>query len=127
MPFKPFTAPAADFYSAEKENVLQSVLADYLRVALVENHAALAKAWKVLIDAGLPNEGVAELTKPLVSGDEMLRLGREVWRPVLIPDDASAEERARLTRKEEQRLREKSDIETAWSKALTARYKALAK
>lgn len=127
VPFKPFTAPAADFYSAEKENVLQSVLADYLRVALVENHAALAKVWKALIDAGLPGEGVAELTRPLVSGDEMLRLGREVWRPVLIPDDAPADERARLTRQEEQRLRRKSDIETAWSMAFTARYKALAK
>ena len=127
VPFKPFTAPAADFYDAKAENALQTVLGDYLRVALVENHALLAKAWKRLVDAGLPAEGVGELTRPLVSGDEMLRLGREVWRPVLIPDDASADERARLTRKEEQRQRTKSDIETAWSKAFTARYKALAK
>jgi iron(III) transport system substrate-binding protein len=126
VPFKPFTAPAADFYDAEVEDTLQTVLGDYLRVAMVENHALLAKAWKRLVDAGLPADGVGELTRPLVSGDEMLRLGREVWRPVLIPDDASADERARLTRKEEQRQRTKSDIETAWSKAFTARYKALA-
>jgi len=126
VPFKPFTVQAADFYDADVENVRQTVLADYLRVAMVEDHAALAKAWKALVDAGLPGAGVAEFTKPLVSGEEMLRLGRELWRPVLIPDDASAEQRALLTRKEEQRLRQKSDIETAWSKALTARYKALA-
>jgi len=127
VPFKPFAAKAADFYDAEKESTRQTVLADYLRVALVENHTALTAAWKALIDAGLPPAKVAELTKPLISEEEMLRLGRETWRPVLIPDDAPAQERARLTREEERRLHAKSDLETQWSKTLSTRYKALAK
>jgi len=123
----PFTVKAADFYDAAKENVRQTVLPDYLRVALVENHAALQKAWKAILDAGLPERPVAELVRPLVSEDEMLRLGREVWIPVIIPDGASAGERSRLTRQEELRQRRKSDLETKWSEQLRARYEALAK
>ena len=125
IPFNPFEAAAADFYSAEVENTRQTVLADYLRVALVENHAALARAWKTLIAAGLPEDAVRRLTEPLISADEMLRLGRETWRPILVPDDAAAEVRERLTREEEARLRAKSDIETAWSRAFAERYAAL--
>jgi len=127
IPFNPFQAPPADFYSAEVENTRQTVLADYLRVALVENHDALVQAWKTLIDAGLPEDEVQRLTEPLIPADEMMRLGREVWRPILVPDDASAEDRERLTREEEARLRQKSDIETAWSRAFAERYAALAR
>ncbi|HUU31188.1 MAG TPA: hypothetical protein VMY69_03715 [Phycisphaerae bacterium] len=107
--------------------ILASVLADYLRVALVENHAALRKAWQRLIGRGLPAAEVAELGRPLVSEDEMLRLGREVWMPILAADAATADEKARLTRREEARRRQKSDLETAWSRELRARYERLAK
>ena len=123
----PFRMKAAAFYDAEKENVRQTVLADYLRVALVENHAALRKAWQRLIEAGLPAAEVAELGRPLVSEEEMLRLGREVWMPILAADNATADEKANLTRREEARRRRKSDLETAWSRVLRARYERLAK
>lgn len=123
----PFAAAPAEFYDPVKENDRQTVLADYLKAALVENHAALVKAWKAIIAAGMPADRVVELARPLVSEEEMLRLGREVWAPILVPDDAPPEKQAELKTKEEQRLRTKSDTETAWSKALRQRYDALAK
>jgi ABC-type Fe3+ transport system substrate-binding protein len=127
VPVDPFKAPPADFYSAEKENARQTILADYLRVALVENHAALVKAWKAIIAAGLPADKIALLVQPLISEDEMLDLGRTVWQPILVPDDASAEDKVRLRREEEARQRAKSDLVTAWAEAIRARYEALAK
>ncbi|MBM4018162.1 MAG: extracellular solute-binding protein [Planctomycetes bacterium] len=123
----PLAAPPADFYDAAKEIARQTVLADYLRVALVENHAGLTKAWQKIIAGGLPAAGAAELVRPLVSEEEMLRLGREVWAPLLAPDDAPPEKKAELKRQEEQRQRLRSDTETRWSEALRKRYETLAK
>jgi hypothetical protein len=122
----PFTAPPADFYDAAKENERQTILADYLRVVLVENHAALVKAWQAIVAAGLPADRVAELVRPLVSEEEMLKLGRDVWTPVLVPDDAPPEKKAELMRQEEQRLRRRSDLEAAWSEQVRRRYETLA-
>ena len=127
IPFNPFAAKPADFYDPAKENARNAILADYLRVVLVENHDAIKKAWRAVIDAGLPAERLAEFCRPIVSEDEMLRLGRDVWGTVLIPDDASAAERARLTREAEARRRTKSDTLTKWSEAVRAKYAALAK
>jgi ABC-type Fe3+ transport system substrate-binding protein len=121
----PFELPPADFYDAAKEDARLSILPDYLRIALVENHELLRKAWQALIAAGLPPADVALLVQPLISEDEMSRLGREVWTPVLIPEGASPEERDRLAREEETRLRRKSDLETAWSETLRRRYEQL--
>lgn len=123
----PFQAKPADFFDPNKENIRQTILADYLRVALVENHAGLVKAWKALIAAGLPEARVAELVKPLITEQEMLTLGKDVWTPAVAPDDASAEVKARLTRDEEARQRRKSDLETRWSEQLRTRYESLAK
>jgi iron(III) transport system substrate-binding protein len=123
----PFKLPASKFFDAAKERDRQTVLADYLRLALVENHAALAKAWKALIDAGLPEARVAELVRPLITEDEMLRLGREVWAPVLVPDNATPEQKADLTRQDEQRQRTRSDLKKQWGETLRTRYEALAK
>jgi hypothetical protein len=123
----PFTAPPADFYDADKENARQTILADYLRVALVENHGALGKAWRKVMEAGLPADRAAELAHPLVSEEEMLRLGREVWTPLLAPEDAPPEKKAELQRQEELRQRRKSDIETQWSETLRQRYERLAR
>ena len=123
----PFKVAPPPFYDVAKENDRQVILADYLRVALVENHAALAAAWKAVIAAGAPEDLVAELTRPLVSEDEMGRLGREVWTPLLVPDDATADRKASLTRQEEERQRRKSDLEAAWGAAVRERYAALAK
>ena len=123
----PFTAPPADFYDAAKENARQTILTDYLRVALVENHGALKKAWRKVMEAGPGAERAAELARPLVSEEEMLRLGREVWTPLLAPEDAPPEKKAELQRQEELRQRCKSDIETQWSETLRQRYEQLAR
>jgi iron(III) transport system substrate-binding protein len=123
----PFTAPPADFYDASKEAARQSILADYLRVTLVENHTPLKKAWQAVIAAGLPADRLAELTRPLVSEEEMLRLARDDWAPVLAAEDAMPEKKAELLRQEEERRRRKSDILTRWSEEIRRRYEALAK
>ena len=123
----PFTVAPATFYDPAKENERQTILVDYLRAALVENHEGLVKAWKAVIAAGMPKDRVAELTRPLLSEDEMLRLGREVWTPILIPEDASPGKKAELKLKEEERLRQRSDMEAAWSDQLYRRYERLAK
>ena len=127
IPFNPFTAKSADFYDAVKENTRQAILADYLRVVLVENHDAIRKAWKAVIDAHVPADRLAAFCRPIVSEEEMLRLAREVWTPVLIPDDAPSDERARLTREAEAHRRQKSDTLAQWSEAVRAKYAALAK
>jgi len=123
----PFAVPPTDFYDASKEAARQSILADYLRVTLVENHTALKNAWKAIIDAGLPADRLAQLTRPLVSEEEMLRLAGEDWAPILVPEDATPERKAELRRQEEQRQRRKSDLLTRWSEEIRRRYEALAK
>ncbi|MCX5684674.1 MAG: extracellular solute-binding protein [Planctomycetota bacterium] len=123
----PFKVPPADFYDAAKENLRQPILADYLRVTLVENHAQLKKAWQAVIAAGLPADRLALLTRPLVSEEEMLRLARGDWAPVRAAEDATAEKKAELLRQEEQRQRRKSDTLTRWSDEIRQRYEALAK
>jgi ABC-type Fe3+ transport system substrate-binding protein len=127
IPFNPLAAKSADFYDPAKENARQAILADYLRVVVVENHDAIKKAWKAIIEAGLPAERLAEFCRPIVAEDEMLRLGREGWTAVLIPGDAPADEQARLTREAEAHRRTKSDTLTRWSEAVRAKYAALAK
>jgi len=123
----PFKVAPPPFYDVAKENDRQVILADYLRVALVENHAALAAAWKAVIAAGAPENLLAELGRPLVSEEEMGHLGREVWTPILVPDDATADRKASLTRQEEERQRLRSDLVAAWGAAVRERYAALAK
>ncbi len=124
-PTDPFGLPSADFYDAEKEVARLAVMPDYLRVALVENHGPLREAWQAVIAS--PGAGHGELVEPLVSEEEMLRLGREVWTPVTIPEDASAERRDALQREEDARLRRKDDLLTAWSEALRTRYQRIAR
>ncbi len=123
----PFEIPAADFYDDKKEDARIAILPDYLRVALVENHEPLRKAWVAIIAARMPEADIAALVQPLISEDQMARLGREVWMPIVVPDGASPEERERLTREEETRQRRKSDLETAWSETLRRRYEHLAR
>jgi len=123
----PFKVTPSDFYDAAKESLRQAILADYLRVVLAENHASLAIAWKAVIDAGLPAGRMAELTRPIISEEEMLRLAREDWSPLLVPEDATPEKKADLLRREEDRQRRKSDTLTRWSEESRRRYEAMAK
>ena len=123
----PFALPPATFYSSAKENARIAILPDYLRVAAVENYDPLRRAWKAVIDAGLPEPLVAELTRPLVTEGEMARLGKEVWKPIAVARDATPEKAAELKMKEEMRLREKSELERKWRKELRERYEDLAR
>ena len=122
----PFTLPPSSFYDAAKGTARVAVLPDYLRVAAVENERALKRAWKALIDAGLPPDQVAELVRPLVSEDEMIRLGREVWSPLRVPAGATPEQAADVQRREEMRLREKAELLREWRETLRQRYETLA-
>jgi iron(III) transport system substrate-binding protein len=122
----PFTLPVANFYDPAKGTVRVAILPDYLRVAAVENERALKRAWKAVIDAGLPPDLVAELVRPLISEDEMIWLGRQVWPPIRVPADATPEQADELRRSEEMRLRQKSELLREWRQTLSRRYNALA-
>jgi len=122
----PFSLPPAKFYDAAKENARIAILPDYLRVAAIENQEPLKRAWRAIIAAGLPEDLVAELTRPLISEAEMIRLGAEVWRPVLVPKDATRDEAAALTHKEEMRLRTMSETLRRWRGELRQRYDSVA-
>ena len=122
----PFQMPPADFYDARKEEDRLAILPDYLRIALVENHEPLVKAWQAVIRKGTPWEpGASLLVQPLLSEEEMARLGREVWTPIVTPEGATPEKRAEAQRKEESRQRRKSDLETEWSDQLRQRYEKI--
>jgi iron(III) transport system substrate-binding protein len=121
----PFHLPPAKFYDNAKENARIDILPDYLRVAAIENHEPLQQAWRAIIAAGLPQDLVDELTRPLVTEGEMVRLGLEVWRPISVPDGATAAQAAELRQKEEMRLRSKSEIEKDWRRRLHERYDTL--
>jgi len=122
----PFELPPADFYDAAKEDARLSILPDYLRVALVENHEPLVRAWRAVIRKGTPLEpGASLLVQPLLSEEEMARLGREVWTPGIVLEGATPDEQAEAQRKEEARQRRKSDLETGWSDQLRRRYEKI--
>jgi iron(III) transport system substrate-binding protein len=122
----PFSLPPASFYAAAKNKARVAIMPDYLRVAAVENEAPLKRAWRAIIDAGLPPDLVAELTRPVISEDEMLQLARDVWAPVRIPADATPEKATELRQKEELRLRQKTELITEWRNTLYRRYVSLA-
>ncbi len=118
----PFTMPPADFFEAEKEHARLAILPDYLYAAIVENHGPLREAWPAV--EGRP-ELEARLVEPLLSEDEMLGLGRTVWTPVVVPDEAAPEAKADAQRREEARRRRQSDLRTEWSETLRARYREI--
>jgi len=127
-PTDPFAMPPADFYNADVENDRLAVMPDYLRVALVENHGPLKNAWEAVIRIPAPEREplVARLVQPLVSEDEMRRLGRDVWTPLTPPDDATEAQRDTLQRREEERRRNMSAMLAEWSRTLRQRYQNLA-
>ena len=57
----------------------------------------------------------------------MDRLGREVFAAVAIPDTATAEEKAKLRTEQEDRAKQKSDLELKWGEAFRGRYEAVGK
>ncbi len=123
----PFELPPNTFYSAEKENNRMEVLPVYLRAMMVTNKKQLTEAWQAVIAAGAPERMVVELTEPLVTEKEMDQLGREVFAAVVIPDGATAEEKAKLRAEQDRREMKKSDLRLKWAEAFRARYEATAK
>jgi ABC-type Fe3+ transport system substrate-binding protein len=122
----PFALAPAKFFDAAKETARIAILPDYLRVAAIENQEPLKRAWRAIIAASLPDDLVGKLVQPLVTEDEMTRLGREVWQPVRVAKDATPDEVLQSKQKEEMRLRSKSEIEKQWRSTLKQRYEALA-
>jgi iron(III) transport system substrate-binding protein len=121
----PFTLPPAPFSTARKASAPIGVMTDYLRVAIVESQPRLQRAWKAILDAGMPPDLVQELVVPAATVEEMIVLGKEVWRPIVVPAGASPEEADQLQRQEEMRLRRKFETELGWQKTLRARYEDL--
>jgi len=122
----PLGAPPNTSYDQAKENARIAVLPAYLKAMMITNKRMLTDAWKAVIDAEAPEALVAELTAPLVSEDEMLRLARDVWTPVVIDAGAPDAEKERLGAERDRRMRAQSDLNLQWSEAFRTRYKAVA-
>jgi iron(III) transport system substrate-binding protein len=118
----PLDAPPNATYDQDKENARIDLLPVYLDKLMIENKRPLTEAWRAVIDAGSPEDLVAELTRPIVTEEEMLRLAREVWAPVRVTDAMSAEERRAAERKEERRKRRRSDLKLQWSERFRAQF-----
>ncbi|MBN2583184.1 MAG: ABC transporter substrate-binding protein [Planctomycetes bacterium] len=118
----PFTAPTNTFYDQQKEDTRINIFPAYLKAMMVTNKRLLTEAWEAVIAAGCPDDLVAELTEPLVSEDEMLRLAFEVWAP---PTDPSLNDEQRQ-KETDRRNRLRSDTELGWSEGFRDLYKRVA-
>jgi len=88
----PFSWSSTLQFDADLASSRWRILEDLARAAIIDIHADLRDAWKAVIDAGELDhpELVEELTRPPVTGEELLRLAREEW-----PDDALRSARKR--------------------------------
>lgn len=118
----PLDAPRNAAYDQARENARIDLLPVYLDKLMIENKRPLTEAWRAVIDAGSPEDLVAELTRPIVTEEEMLRLAREVWTPVRVADDASVEEKRAAAIQEERRRRRRSDLKLQWSERFRAQF-----
>lgn len=128
----PLGAPANAAYDMDKETDRINILPAYLKALMVTNKRLLTEAWEAVIAARAPDasdppeELVAELTAPLVSEGEMLRLARDVWAPVVVDASLPEAEQERLRNEEDRRARARSDLNLEWTEAFRDRFKAVA-
>ncbi len=100
----PFSWSGGDFYDSAKASARWDVLNALLGACFVDNHAPLVAAWKALVAAGLPAEGLDALTAPPATEEEVLALA------------------ARWGKDPELRSRKAA----SWSRLCRSRYEALA-
>jgi len=72
----PFTWQGTHFYDETKASRRWEVLNTLMASCLIDSHRILEKAWKAVIDAGLPAAQVARLTEPPVSEQDLSRLAK---------------------------------------------------
>jgi ABC-type Fe3+ transport system substrate-binding protein len=118
----PFQATPNTWYRLDREIARINILPAYLEKMMVENKRQLTEAWKAVIDAGAPEDLVAQLTKPLVSEDELLRLADEVWKDVVLTPDMTADQKQAAEAEQDRRKKLRSDIKLQWSEGFRARY-----
>lgn len=111
----PIHAKANTEYDLEKEEARLAILPAYLQAMMVTNKRQLTDAWSAVIAAGMPEDLVAELTAPVVSEAEMLRLARDVW--IIDPDMTAAQA--------DKRRKQQSDLKLQWSNAFRDRYETV--
>ena len=104
------------------ENARINILPAYLEKMMVENKRQLTEAWRAVIDAGAPEDLVAQLTRPLVSEDEMLRLADEVWKDVVLTPDMTDDQKQSAEAEQDRRKKLRSDLKLQWSEGFRTRY-----
>lgn len=75
----PFEAKVTFPFDSKKDAVRRRVLDDYLGVTLIDTHAELSRAWKAIIDAGMPEKPLRLLTDPFFSEEELISLSAK-WK-----------------------------------------------
>lgn len=76
----PFERTSDFAVDMELERKQAAIVVPLLAAACGDNHILLQRAWKAVIDRGLPEDAVAELTKPLFTEAEALELGARYQR-----------------------------------------------
>jgi ABC-type Fe3+ transport system substrate-binding protein len=76
----PFKMDFTSQYDLKKGSRRARPLEQFLGAAIIDAHDELRAAWKALIDAGLPAEGLAELGAPPCSEEEFLEIADRLWK-----------------------------------------------
>ena len=71
----PFSLKSDFVLNVDLEQKQAKIVGPLLAAACGDNHILLQRAWKAVVDAGMPAGPLAELTKPLVSEEEAYQLG----------------------------------------------------
>ena len=75
VPDNPFERKAGFQVDMELEQRQARIIAPLLLAACGENHVLLQKTWQAVIEAGMPGEALADLTRPLFEEPEAYELG----------------------------------------------------
>jgi ABC-type Fe3+ transport system substrate-binding protein len=74
-------------YDADKGAARRDALKDLLGTQFIDTHGELRRAWGALIQAGLPEMGVAELCRPPVTEAELTELSQKRWSDALFRNE----------------------------------------
>jgi len=99
--FDPFTWRGGFTYDAAKGSLRWIILNDLIGATLIDTHQDLVAAWRAVKDRPPGSRLIAELTRPPVSEDDLLRMARENWSDA----EFRARTRARWTAEARERYR----------------------
>lgn len=74
MDVNPFAAKSSLNFDVEKSRARYIILNDLLGALVVDTHKDLQRAWKTVVDAGIPPDALAELSRVPITEEEALNL-----------------------------------------------------